>query len=291
MAWLRGALHLVFFSPLVFSCAAIDAMGTPDEESPDADGDSDDDIDTDVDTDSDVDTDTDSDTDTDTDTGTGTGTTSGTGTTTGTEPPCEDGGYECRLVAPQCGCAANRKCDISGVADRSCILAGKIPEGTTECFTDGRDDCLPGMTCLADNMCRRYCETDDDCVGPGSLCNLEIGWGCPIETVEDAQLCTIDCNLATADGCRSGTTCRIFDSGRGDDSLVTDCSDVTDPGGTDGVGCLDTDDCAPGYTCLSDDTCHKWCTPIGDSGCPGTPICTAFGTPVEFGSTEYGFCD
>ncbi len=231
--------------------------------------------------------DADTDADSDTDTGSGSDT-----------DDCDDGGHECRLVGPQCGCPGGQKCTVIDAATYGCIADGPQDDGD-EC-DNAVDDCEAGLICVGgdemDFLCRRFCEADRDCVGDGSLCVYGLNSGG--EVVPDAQMCSVDCNPLTGSGCRSGMNCNIFVTEAGGDVYLTDCDEREDPAGTQGVAC-DGDVgpyCARGLACVDAGdgagwVCRDWCEPPGGFGaCAGGLDCLGFDPAADVAGTEYGVC-
>ncbi len=193
----------------------------------------------------------------------------------------------CRLVSPQCGCAAGQGCYLSGTS-RVCGTPGPESEGQA---CSGATACQPGLLCIGSgtqSFCSRFCNSDADCTGgAGSLCLLELddGTGAPLAGV---TLCTAHCNPASPGvGCPASMGCAIFEESMGAGRIFTGCR----PAGTalEGQPCVDPDDCAPGLFC-GDGTCYRWCRqPLG-SECTGFTFCESFTTPAIVGGVEFGYC-
>jgi hypothetical protein len=245
-------------------------------------GDADTDADADSDSDADADTDADADADSDTD------------------PACDDGGYFCRLVEPQCGCAGGQKCVVIDADTRGCTGVGANDEGDA-CGAGGDDDCEVGLMCVSgpegDDICRRFCDTDRDCTGgDGSLCTGSVGDAGG--AFPDVATCSVDCNPLTSSGCRTGTSCNIFVTVAGGDTYLTDCDEHENAAGTQDVAC-DPDAgpyCARGYACIdagdgAGNLCRAWCDdPGGIGACAGGRTCNGFDPAARIGATEYGVC-
>jgi hypothetical protein len=118
------------------------------------------------------------------------------------------------LTTAHCG-GCNRDCSklISNSVTTQCVAPADVPTCTvTQCapgffpFPGGDGSGGLNTTCLAlpDTLCSP-CQTDADCVGPGSLCI----------TVDNARVCGRDCATGSAYGtaCPAGYTCRSQSTG------------------------------------------------------------------------------
>ncbi|NUP14353.1 MAG: hypothetical protein HOW73_50620 [Polyangiaceae bacterium] len=210
----------------------------------------------------------------------------GTNDTTTTGPMCDE--QPCKLVAPQCGCDDGFACVPDGAGSRACIMAGSSGQSD---LCDEAEQCEAGTLCVGypdhGSSCATFCNTDDDCDGPGGKCALE---------VNGAPICTENCELATSQGCFVGSTsCQVS---------ITDTNEpftLCAPSGT-GVAqtvCTDSSGCAPSFVCLptdiGDSRCFQWCN-VGAPACPGDlPNCTgldaAEGVPLVIGNVHYGVCN
>lgn len=195
----------------------------------------------------------------------------------------------CRLVAPQCGCAAGEGCYLSG-GTRVCVTAGTTAVGA-RCDTT---QCQPGAICVniastgaSTPICHRVCATDGDCPGTGALCLGGI-------MGSSDKTCTVDCDPATQTGCPTGTACDFFTESMGAMRTLTDCTAPVGTGGQN-ASCTATSDCQKGFTCLTVSTgvkqCLHWCRLPAGSECPGLTDCFGFTTPIIWNSTEYGVCN
>lgn len=213
---------------------------------------------------------------------------SATGCTTGggscTESPC-------RLVGPQCGCAAGQACYLSG-ATRVCAAAGSGAEGSA---CTGSATCMPGLDCIdfstvagrSARQCSRYCSTDAQCTGTGSICIHTLGDGMG-GTIPGVRLCSRACNPIRQTGCAPGLMCNIYQESAAPMRFLTDC---TGPVGTGSRGsfCAADSDCAAGNACVSN-MCLHWCNVATDEGCTGFEICSSLTPRVVLGGVEYGVC-
>lgn len=148
------------------------------------------------------------------------------------KPPTADG--VCNPVK-QCGCEdqPNTQCQHTGRSARTTCE----PKGTqapwSRC-TAQRGQCPPGYHC-ADDVCRPYCQTMEDC-GPGTFCSV-------IPEMPGVGACFVACDFeAQENNCPIGTVCqRVFGSSTFCGIIDEDCDafwigdgkcDDTRPGGT-----------------------------------------------------------
>lgn len=196
-------------------------------------------------------------------------------------------GDPCKLVPPQCGCPSSERChwNYSG--------AECVADGTQESSEACDNDCVAGYRCVDNHeggprICHQYCETDDDCLGPGSLCI--VGFGSP-----DYRVCTHNCDPISDVGCaETDMKCDIFRETDPPNRSLTQCAGSGSLG--QGQECATTSDCAPGYSCFgitgqTGEWCMKWCdVNAATSGCPAGTTCYPFSSPIIIGSIEYGAC-
>ncbi len=215
--------------------------------------------------------------------GTPTTTTGGNGGAGGEEPPCDED--PCKVMAPQCGCPSDEKCSLLNYM-RACRPAGNNSHGQT-CVADS--DCVAGTFCMnlgGHRVCRDFCESNADCVGPGGQCTIELGLNPGNE-----KWCSDNCDPITNGNCAvAGSKCELLQQNVTMD-WYTQC--VAAGTGTQGSACNSLDDCAPGFGCLtvnSVTSCHQYCD-VDLPSCPGSaPTCASFETPVIVGTKEYGGC-
>jgi hypothetical protein len=198
----------------------------------------------------------------------------------------------CRLISPQCGCPSGQACYLAGGSMRACATAGAGAEGTA-CTSSS--SCAPGLDCVnlsvvasrSITQCARYCGTDSDCMGAGSLClhALDDGMGGAIPGV---RICTRACNPVRQTGCATGLMCNVYRESIGSMRFLTDC---TGPAGTRtrGQSCTQDIDCAPGLACISS-RCYRWCDVATNEGCLGAELCSPLTPRAVVGGTEYGVC-
>ena len=137
------------------------------------------------------------------------------------------------------------------------------------------------------NQCARYCATDADCTGTGSLCIQTLSDGAGGE-IPGVRLCSRACNPVRQTGCAPGLMCNIYQEAAGAMRFLTDC---TGPVGTgrDAAACTLDSECAAGYACISN-MCLHWCNVATDEGCSGFEICSGLTPRVVLGGVEYGVC-
>lgn len=223
--------------------------------------------------------------------GAGAGGTGGAGGGEGGAPPmCSED--PCKLTLPQCGCADGEACVLQS-GGRGCAPAGDKAESEA-CA----DDCQAGHQCLANNspilqtpsICMKWCENDDDCVGPGAICLFTVNG-------EDEKLCSINCDPISGAGCDAeGTKCDILRESMGAMRWLTTCAGVGP--GTQEAPCTNTPDCAEGYGCfnvtdanmMTTQMCLRWCNTQMPTSCPANSQCASFQTPITVGALTFGAC-
>ena len=209
-------------------------------------------------------------------------------TTMCTESPC-------RLVAPQCGCAAGQACTVSGSA-RTCAAAGAGATGAA-CSAGGAG-CVAGDLCVGvsasgtPSVCEHFCASDANCSGAGALCILGLGDGVG-GTVPGVTLCSISCNPQTGGGCPGGSACRIYVETGPAGRYLTHCEGPVGFG-TEFSPCASDASCAAGFACLDlgfGSECTRWCNYTTGTGCGFGYFCTdVFTVPAIIGSRQYGVC-
>jgi hypothetical protein len=194
----------------------------------------------------------------------------------------------CDLAAQSC-CGDGATCDL---VDGALVCRSTIGGGmeTTECTTS--DDCAAGYSCigvllLGRSECLPWCDSHDDCVGPGGACDLAISAGGTV--VPGAVTCTPNCNPDTSEGCPAGWGCHVYQ--RNDDSgSETLCAPAGS--GTQGATCSKEDECAPGFTCVTSlSQCLQNCQFAPDGGeCPAGLACGSYTNHPVVGGVEWGQC-
>ncbi len=197
----------------------------------------------------------------------------------------------CRLLPAQCGCPSGQACYLGGTT-RSCQTPGVAGEGAA-CSDAMR--CAAGLDCVDMSsvmgrptpMCLRYCGSDADCTGPGSICFWELGDGTGGSA--GATVCTRSCDPVSNTGCPSGTMCLPLQEAAGAMRFFTQC---IGPAGTrpSWSTCTADTDCSPGHGCV-DRTCYRWCR-VGGGGveCGAFESCVPVTPAVMIGSVRYGVC-
>jgi hypothetical protein len=188
---------------------------------------------------------------------------------------------------PQCGCPSGQACTVTGLnGSTSCVLSG-AGQPYTACT--GFNQCSPGTECVGDT-CKPFCETAADCSGALRDC-LQVTDTSDVP-IPGFLVCTAGCKLeAPGDTCGPNLSCYPTN----DPTTTTDCF-----GAGTGIGigkccttaaCLDQNSalCAPGYVCLTNGDCRKWCRVSVPGDCP-IGQCTGFSPPYFVGSTQYGAC-
>jgi hypothetical protein len=230
-----------------------------------------------------------------------------------TDAPPEIDAMECARtpcdILTQCGCtnAQTPVCDLD---------FNQLPVGATKCranLLDGTETttcsatntCAPLHVCVG-GRCRKYCDDDDDCAGPGGICLIKLTYGNPPMDIPNAPAtCTTDCNpvATTNPTCPTNWACHIYVNDptpgtAGDESFLTDCA------GQGGIGvggaCPNgNSQCNAGLDCINLNPgglqCHPTCIcPGGNCAtgtCPsGTGSCRGYTTPVVIAGTTYGAC-
>lgn len=188
----------------------------------------------------------------------------------------------------QCGCGEAEACDLEFLEDGE--LSGELtcrsvatPPGDETSTCDGLEDCAAGYQCL-DGRCRRYCEGDDDCGGPGGRCHVQREGS----DREDDRLCSTSCDPvfgADDESCPEGYGCFLSIV---DDEGATDCAEPGDVG--EGGTCSAEEPCAEGLACVSgaeEPSCRRICR-VDEGQCPAGDECVSVQIFVD--DVEYGVC-
>jgi hypothetical protein len=219
-------------------------------------------------------------------------------------PVCS--GTPCSIL-DQCGCEATPNTPVCDL-DFTMLTTGatKCRSRNTTVVGDETQTCTMASTCAAQHVCvggrcRKYCDDDDDCAGPGGLCIIDLTQGNPPMPIPGAPVtCTTDCNptLASNPTCPPTWACHIFfddpngvpDSG--DERYLSDC--LAAGAGTAGAACTGSQQCAAGFDCVTLNPGGQQCRPVCNMAtqtCPtGTGTCTGFAPPVVIGGATYGVC-
>ncbi len=185
-----------------------------------------------------------------------------------------EGGVTC-TVFPQCGCSGSQNCNLTSASGATCVASG--PDSVHE-PCGGPGECQKGMQCLS-GLCVPFCATDADCTMAGSP-------KCTSMDLPGLKVCLAQCDVQSPSAvCGTNTGC--FFPLPGDET--TECSAA----GTsmEKGGCTANKfACAPGYLCVNNADCFKWCR-IGVTGdCVSGRTCTPFTPKVTKGTIEYGTC-
>lgn len=217
----------------------------------------------------------------------GTTTTSMGGTTT-TTTPCNEA--PCKLVNPQCGCAAGEMCALDNTGARACHAEGDTTHAQP---CSGLYSCVPGELCVQTSssvsLCSTYCDNDSQCGGGVCLITLTDPAN-PNVTLDGVTLCTDDCSPLNGSGCPAGLGlgCGIYQEQTGAMRLFTLCHGTGNvaQGGT----CTLDADCAAGSGCFTVgmvNQCLKYCN-FNSPSCPGATTCQDL--KILHKGIEYGAC-
>ena len=129
-------------------------------------------------------------------------------------------------------------------------------------------------------QCARYCATDAECVGTGSICIHMPTAG--------VRLCSRACDPVRQTGCASGLTCNVYQESAAPMRFLTDCTGPVGSGGA-GAFCGSDSDCARGHACFGGE-CLRWCDYATDEPCGFFELCERLEPRVVVGGVEYGVC-
>ena len=211
------------------------------------------------------------------------------------------GGDECDLHE-QTGCAEQDACDLEftnfedneftdQLACRGILVPG---QELSRCSSPS--GCDAGYQCVG-GQCRRYCQDDTVCGGPGGQCAFD---GRADSKRDDDRLCSKSCEpdfqADHSESCPGTFSCYIRFVGSDDDRrAVTDCR----PTGPIAVNddCSE-DRCGEGLVCttfrnsegeITSERCQRRCR-VDDQTCPDGNPCEGFSTPTLVDGIEYGIC-
>ncbi|MFO0568190.1 MAG: hypothetical protein U0263_21195 [Polyangiaceae bacterium] len=215
--------------------------------------------------------------------GTG-GSSGGSGGTAGCTPPVAGGLCD---TSPQCGCTGTQACNVTSEAGTTqCTPAGTI---TPYNLCANLNDCTKGYACVG-SACKAYCETNTDCASTGGACfQVNFTSAGTSKPIPGMKVCSKKCELQNpASACGAGLGCYP------DLQAVPPKTDCAKAGTSTAAGaCLsDGTICAPGYACLSNGDCKKWCRAQFTSDCPTGKTCAVWQAPnqVIIDGIEYGVC-
>jgi hypothetical protein len=223
-------------------------------------------------------------------------------------------GTPCSIL-DQCGCESTPTTPVCDL-DFQMLTTGatKCRMRNTTVVGDETQTCTMTTTCAALHVCvggrcRKYCDDDDDCAGPGGLCIIDLTQGNPPMPIPGAPVtCTTDCIPTQASNatCPPTWACHVFlddptpaapDSG--DERYLSDCLAPPQSGGGVGASCTGNQNCAAGLDCVTlnpgGTQCRPTCNCPGGNcaagSCPtGTGTCRGFSPPVVIGTATYGTC-
>ena|GEM_PF-4394048 len=183
-------------------------------------------------------------------------------------------------TAPQCGCAQGENCAYLVTLDiPACVRAGTV--GLNQ-HCDLATQCQVGLQCFG-GACLELCDPAAAGCSNERGCTGTTSSGRPITGL---YTCNSDCNLVDPQrqsgalaSCGRDLTCVWFGDG-------TTCAYGGQSGGKHGMVCTDSFDCAPGYTCLDNGTCARWC--VGSQDCPNGFSCEE--SDVTVADTRFGLC-
>lgn len=191
-------------------------------------------------------------------------------------------------VSPQCGCAANQTCAVSGSnGASSCVNAGSKAVGNACTKTS---DCTAGNACHF-GACRPYCSTPNAACSGGGLCFAP--QDANGNTTPNLDVCTVTCDPMKPSTTCGTNACIWFASAK-----ESDCR----PAGTVAPfdACVYDSDCRAGSACAydaywDDYSCFQWCR-IGTNDCGSNLYCDNFleleeGVPAPVvGGYKLGVC-
>jgi hypothetical protein len=141
------------------------------------------------------------------------------------------------------------------------------------------------------SSCSRFCETDAQCDGQGSVCALNLNG------VDDVKLCSEACDLVSNTGCAiAGTKCG-FGYDEPEDRYLNVCIGAGAGVAQDLCGTGESNLCAPGFDCFQTGEpgevfrCFEWCSTAAP-GCSGGLTCRTdvFDPSLTIGAVTYGVC-
>jgi len=197
----------------------------------------------------------------------------------------------CDPAASTCG--ANMTCAVDCTSQMGlCVAGGSGPPGA---LCSQNTDCAPGTQCFnysgcavdggVVGVCLKFCKTDGDCGGGGSLCRGTVPCGA---TVTSYHTCTFACDPrgAATQGCPAGLRCFVVET-----MDQVDCGCV-DPSRAqqEGQECDHARglDCGPGLLCNvmgGTQRCRKVCK-RSDNGadCSAGQTCTMLSNDQIYGA-------
>ena len=210
----------------------------------------------------------------------------GSGGSSGSCPLPEAGGT-CN-VFPSCGCPTGQVCyPDTQATGLQCLPSNGLGEGA-DCSGAG-DLCAANLGCFG-SVCKRYCQSDSDCVAVDSARSCLPTYWDDVNTIPGVSVCARVCDPVSPRNprspllaCPAGFGCYAEASSPG----ASNCEPQSGTGVTSST-CSTDGDCTPGYYCTIGNICMKYCHTSAD--CPVGSTCSPFSTPMYAGTTSVGHC-
>jgi hypothetical protein len=194
----------------------------------------------------------------------------------------------CQVLQDVEDCGQTGRCTVVDptTGRLSCVPVSSMPLLPYDACPQGDGDCPAGTWCDGrTSVCMPFCTPGSTCSGGGSCVAAITG----AAVVPGDYVCTANCEPISAAPCGKGATC-AYDP----EVLGFDCFESGNAGLND--DCAQSDDCGKGLTCGTEQgatqgNCLEWCAPADALSCPGSNFCNGFTDPVEYGDTQYGYCD
>jgi hypothetical protein len=200
----------------------------------------------------------------------------------------------------QCGCPSGEACDLEFLnfddnefSDQLACRAIATPGNLlSTCASHTR--CAAGYQCIG-GQCRRYCQSNDVCGGPGGQCALTRAGSQRTDDLLCTKSCQPDFQADHEASCPKDYSCYIRFVGPEDNRrAVTDCLPT---GPVNLNGDCSNDRCGEGLTCITftagdgsqSQRCQRRCR-VADQTCPDGSACEGFDPPTLMEGTEYGIC-
>jgi collagen type VII alpha len=186
-------------------------------------------------------------------------------------------------TAPQCGCTNGQACVVTNPTTgmTGCANPGNV-QPNQNCSSGS---CVAGYECVG-SACKKYCSSAADCGGQDCIQVTYTPSGGSPTNIPGMMVCTSGCKLENPGTvCGSGLTCyQASQTGS-----ATDCGPAGTGTGANGCTSADPTTCAPGYICLTDNSCAHWCRIGFSSDCP-SGTCANLQTPPVINNVTYGVC-
>ncbi len=198
----------------------------------------------------------------------------------------------CKLVGPQCGCAAGDKCTVFDDATMCFALSTEEPILGAETYCRGEEAwCEAGLFCAQFNveldaeMCLAFCLSDDDCPTSGRCQHGYLGG--PTQDGAPVGVCVPHCNPLDGTGCPAGEPGEEHECRPWREMWI--CAALSySPRIAEGDDCEVDATCAPGLRCV-ESSCRRLCDPAGTE-CSAGQTCTVGDEPTVFEAVTYGAC-